>query len=98
MFDMTRNQFFLIGLVLFLLGVEFRLVERVELTGECTQFLFKQSSPPLASLTNGAQSAFGMTSPMIKKTIPIPDSVGWGLLCLGGVFILHSLMMRGPGG
>lgn len=98
MFDMTRNQYFLIGFVLCLLGGEFLFVDRVELTDECTRFLFKQSSPPLAALSSGTQSVFGMSSPPIKKTIPIPERAGWLLLCLGGVPMLHALVMRGPNG
>ena len=95
MLDMTRNQFFMIGMVLLLLGIEFRLVERVELTPECTQILFKQTSSQLAS---GASSLLGLGTPVVKKTIPIPDAVGWGLLCAGGVLVLHSWAMRKPEG
>jgi len=44
MMDLTRNQWFLIGLLLLLLGTQFRLVESVDLTPKLTAFLAERSS------------------------------------------------------
>ena len=97
MMDLTRNQFFLIGFVALLLGIEFRMVEAFELNAEFSQTLFKQGAAPVAAMNSASQTFGGSTAPVVKKTLRPPDFVGWSLLSLGGVLILHSWAMKKPG-
>jgi hypothetical protein len=97
MMDITRNQFFLVGLLLLLLGVQFRLIESIELTPELTQLLADRTSKPLASVSTAAQSLIPGDRTMVKRTVRPPEWLGWFLASIGGVLILHSLAMKKPG-
>jgi hypothetical protein len=97
MFDVNRSHFFLAGLVILFLGVEFRLVEKVTLTSEFTKFLAKQSDN--GAVMNVAATAHSAAGPALedmtfRKSVIPPDWVGWALVSLGAVLTLHSLAMK----
>ena len=94
--ELNRNQFFLAGLVILLLGLQFRAVESFTLNRECSQFIAARmpqkqaaSTNPFASLTSGA-------SPAPLRTISPPRWIGYALISVGAVLILHSLAMKRP--
>ena len=66
--EMNRNHYFLIGLVLLFLGLQFRLVDSMVLTPEFTQTLAKRSGHPLAALNSATQSMSQSDRPMARKT------------------------------
>jgi len=93
--EMNRNQFFFLGIVLLLLGLQFRIVSSYILTDDATRFLAERTG------ASNAQSAMvdlannlGETS---HKVIYPPDWLGWCLISVGSVLILHSFVLRGPG-
>lgn len=94
MMDITRNQWFLIGLVLLLLGIQFRLVESFELTAKLTTFLAQRSTNPVAAAALSAQSLAGAEQPIVKKRVRPPDWLGYSLFSCGAVLILHSWAMK----
>jgi hypothetical protein len=98
MMDITRNQYFYAGLVLLALGLQFRFVESFDLTPECTQLLAEEANPPVAAMGNATQSLIQPEKPLIKKNFRPPDWLGWSLLSMGSVLILHSWAMKKPGG
>lgn len=97
MFDLTRNQWFVIGMVLLLFGVQFRMVEAYTLTPEVTQTLEK-----IRSKTEGESPArtvfIAGAGDAVKKTVAPPDWIGWAAISIGAVIIMHSLTMRASGG
>ena len=95
--DINRNQVLLAGLVVLALGIQLLLVDSYVLTPEFTQFLAEKTDHPVAAV-NGATAAF-MTSgaPVAQKTVKPPEWIGWALLSLGSVLILHSMSMKKPG-
>lgn len=97
MMDITRNQYFFAGLVCLMLGAQFRLVESVEFTAEFTQFLAERTGHPLASVSATTQSLTPFDKPIIKKVVQPPDWLGWSLIAIGAVLILHSWAMKKPG-
>ncbi len=98
MMDITRNQFFYAGLVLLLLGIQFRMVESFDLNGELTRILAEQSGKPLAAVGNVAQALTQSEKPLVKaKNVRPPDWLGWSLASAGSVLILHSWAMKKPG-
>ena len=97
MMDISRNQYFFAGLVCLLLGIQFRMVEEVELTPEFTQFLAERTGHPLASVSAATQTLTQSEKPLIKKTIVPPDWLGFSLMSIGAVLVLHSWGMKKPG-
>jgi hypothetical protein len=96
--EITRNQYYLAGLVLFFLGIQFRMIETVELSPECTQFLAERTGHPLAAVSATTQSLTQTEKPTVKKTVRPPDWIGWSLLSIGTVLVLHSWAMQKPSG
>jgi hypothetical protein len=99
--DINRNQFMLIGVLLFLLGLQFRFVDTFVLNEPSTRFLAKRSaqaenstSPwklPLSMVANGQV-------PVQRTRIQPPRWLSYALLSVGAVLILHSIAMKKPGG
>jgi hypothetical protein len=98
MMDITRNQYFFAGLACLLIGIQFRMVDSVELTPEFTQFLAERTGHPLAAVNAATQSLTPSERPIAKKTVIPPDWLGFSLLSIGAVLILHSWAMKKPGG
>ncbi len=91
--EFNRNQFFMVGIFLLLLGVQFRIVDSVTLNEKTTRFLASHSS---SAATSGMAAILPTSS--VKKVIHPPTWLGWSLMSIGGVCILHSLAMKKPGG
>jgi hypothetical protein len=97
MMDISRNQFFFAGLLCLLLGMEFRMVDSFELTPKFTQFLAERTAHPIAGVSATTQAVTQSDQPMIKKTVQPADWIGWSLISLGSVLVLHSFGMKKPG-
>jgi hypothetical protein len=95
--DISRNQFFFAGILCIFMGVQFRLIDTVDLTPEFTQFLAERTAHPLAGVGAASQSLSQSDKPLIKKTIHPPDWIGWAFISIGAVLILHSWGMKKPG-
>ncbi len=95
--DITRNQYFLAGLLLVFLGVEFRAIESIQLTQEFTQFLARKTKHPAVATTDAVDSVLGTEIKVPAKTVTPPEWVGYSFLSLGAVLVLHSLAMQKPG-
>jgi hypothetical protein len=93
--ELNRNQYFFIGLVILLIGIQLRMVSSYTLTHEATKFLANRAQ---ASATDSALLAISSDmGAQHQKTIQPPEWIGWCLMSIGGVLILHSLAMRKPG-
>ncbi len=93
--DINRNQFFTAGLVILLLGLQFRVVDTVTLNPKFTRLMAETSGTTLVAAADPLLGATGTTSPM---TVRPPDWLGWSLLSLGSVLILHAMAMPKPAG
>ena len=92
--ELNRNQFFMIGVVVVLLGVQFRLIDSITLNEKTTQFLLAHSGSGAA----GGITSMLATAEVPKKVVHPPQWLGWSLMSIGAVCILHSLAMKKPGG
>ncbi len=93
--ELNRNQYFFVGIVLLLMGLQFRMVSSFTLTAEATRFLAERTQ---SSASDGALLAFSSNlGAGPQKVIQPPQSLGWCLMSCGGVLVLHSLAMRKPG-
>ncbi len=91
--EFNRNQFFMAGIFLLLLGLQFRMLDSVTLNEKTTRFLANHSS---STATSGMAAILPTSS--VKKVVHPPQWIGWSLMSIGGVCILHSLAMKKPGG
>jgi hypothetical protein len=98
--EMNRNHFLLIGLVVLFLGIQLRLVEDFVLNEPTSKFLAERMNkqPAVVQATMPNPMFSSPTPPIPLRTIKPPKFVGWILVSVGGVLVLHSLAMKKPGG
>lgn len=96
--ELNRNHYFVLGLVLLALGVQFRLVNTYVLTTEFTNYLAEQTDHPLASVNAATAAISSDNKPMtnFKHQFKPPEWLGWSLLSIGAVLVLHALSMPKP--
>ncbi len=103
--ELNRNQYLMIGIVVLLLGVQFRMVESFVLNAEASQAIAarmpkgdKESVDATAvpSYSQQAQIAPVPAAAAALRTITPPDWLGWCCISVGAVLVLHSLAMPRP--
>ena len=97
--ELNRNQYFFAGILILLIGLQLRAVSTYELNAEATKLL-AEKTPTTASATPAAIGFDGASQPAVlptsRKVIQPPNWLGWCLISVGAVLILHSLSMRKP--
>ncbi len=94
--ELNRNQYFFLGVVILLIGLQFRMVSSYILTDDATRFLAERTKRSEVSATMVSFSSDMGTLP--NKVINPPEWLGWCLISVGSVLVLHSLAMKKPGG
>jgi hypothetical protein len=92
--DLNRNQFFFIGLMVLLIGLQVRYVSAYVLNPETTKFLADRTGQ--SSTTTSMLTMFG-TATGARKVVQPPEWLSWCMLSIGAVLCLHSLAMPKPG-
>lgn len=92
--EFNRNQFFLVGVFVLLLGIQFRMVDTITLNDKASKFLAARA----ASSATTTLASLMPTGGVPKQTLHPPQWLGWALISVGAVCILHSLGMQKPGG
>jgi hypothetical protein len=91
--EISRNQFFMAGLVLLLLGIQFRAVEAVEVKEQFAKFMAERTGHPLAAVSTQTPLLAPLGNAAINRVVYPPEWIGWMFLSLGSVLVLHSLAM-----
>ncbi|MCS7304041.1 MAG: hypothetical protein NZ602_02890 [Thermoguttaceae bacterium] len=94
--DLNRNQFFLLGVLLVLLGGQFRLIDTVVLTPEAAKLLIGEPRPAPTASFSLPPLLPGQRSTNNHRTIRPPEWLGYALLSIGAVLILHAMAMPKP--
>lgn len=90
--ELNRNHYFMAGVVLLLLGIQLRMIDAFVLNESTTRFLTQRAGGAAAAAILPA------IGPAPRKTVRPPDWLGWALMSVGSVLVLHALAMKGPGG
>ncbi|MBX9788855.1 MAG: hypothetical protein K2Y37_08050 [Pirellulales bacterium] len=94
--EINRHQWFMIGLIVLALGLQFRLVESYTLSQRSTQFLAERAGKPVDKTVLGMRTMLPSAGPQVRKVVRPPDWLGWALVSTGAVLVLHSLAMPRP--
>jgi hypothetical protein len=89
--SMYRNRYFLAGVLLILLGIQFRMVHSFVLNEQATRVLARVSkSTPVAD--NSSMTSFWMNVyPNPKKRVELPRWIGLAMIATGVVISCHAL-------
>ena len=83
----NRHQLLMAGLIVLLLGTQFRLVQTYVFADTASPYI-----EPLLTLQNESTSQLQQALPLARQyVLHIPDWMGWLLLSIGGALVLHSL-------
>jgi hypothetical protein len=93
-----RHHYFLLGLVLLFLGIQFRLVESFVMNAPASEFVSKRMGDEKEQATLGIASLFSPAASTPLRKVTPPQWLGWVLLSLGSVLVLHALAMPKPSG
>ena len=85
----NRQHLLLAGLLLFLLGVQFRLVESFTLNERSSRFVAAQLGD------SGARQSLAWQGMPLRKVVEPPRWLGLALMSVGAVLTAKSLSMRG---
>lgn len=96
--EFNRYHYFIVGLIVLLVGIQLRLVESYLLNEETTRWLMQQSNDPAVQVAKTATELLPAAAGGPRKTVVPPDWLGWALISIGSVLVLHSLALPKPGG
>jgi hypothetical protein len=89
--EFNRNHYFLAGLVILMMGIQMRTVDSFVLSSDTTKFLAARIPSARGATFVNATGGAGA-----RKTLRPPEWLGWSMLSIGSVLILHSLAMPKP--
>lgn len=95
--EFNRNQYFMVGTVLLLLGIQFRFIDSVVLNEKSSRFIAQKMGNRTEATAAQVLNTTGLGAATPRKTIKPPQWIGWALIAGGAVLILHSLALRRPG-
>ena len=91
--EISRNQYFMAGLVLLLLGIQFRAIESVELKEQFAKFMAEKTGHPLVAVSAQTPLLAPLGTAAVNQAFYPPEWLGWMFVSIGSVLILHSLAM-----
>jgi hypothetical protein len=94
--EINRNQYFLIGLIVLFLGLQFRVVETYVLNEKTSTFLAQRLK--LVASSDSSEGFLPAAGPAPLRTVAPPTWLGYAFISVSAVLILHSLAMKKPGG
>ncbi len=91
--EFDRNRYFMLGIILFLLGMQFRMIDSFVLNESSTRALHRFAKRSQMVSNDHATAMYMSVAPSPKKTVVPPPWFGWVLLTVGGVICLHAMVL-----
>ena len=95
--EINRNQYFMGGVVLLLLGIQFRMVDTFVLNDKTKEFVVaKMAAQEDSEQAAPTENAAAFLGPLASGKFQPPPWLGWSFISVGAVMILHALAMPKP--
>jgi hypothetical protein len=101
MMELNRNQYFMAGVLVLLLGIQFRTVDTFVLNERSTQIIAQRMNAwkqPQVASAGSFPAMIAASGPIANHRLKPPKWLGWCLISIGSVLVLHSLSLKKPGG
>ncbi len=95
--EFNRNHYFIAGLVVLFFGIQLRFVESFVLNEQVTRAVAQQAGQ-MTAVGSRTSPLFPAVGPAPRKVVRPPVWVGYALMSVGSVLILHALAMTKPSG
>lgn len=89
--SLYRNRYFLSGVLLILLGLQFRRVESFVLNEQSTRVVAKITKTPIVDNSTTLGSFLEPVTPAMQKKVTPPRWLGLSMIAVGCVIAFHSL-------
>ena len=97
--SITRNRYFLAGILLVLLGIQFRMIDSFVLKESATKMLARfNKTTPVADNSGGMSSMLRQYYPKPVNRIQPPRWLGLAMITFGAVISCHALVIPRQGG
>ena len=93
---LKRNHYLMLGIFFLLVGLQFRLIERVVLNPESTLFLAHHVGTKTDATTTRVLHAAGFEPALPRKEFESPRWCGWAFFAFGSVLVFRSIMVPRP--
>ncbi len=94
--EINRNQWMMIGLVVLALGIQFRMVNSFVLNEKTAELIAKKLKKA-DSVATAFVPSFQTAPPSTRREVKPPRWLGFMMISVGAVLVLHSLAMPRPG-
>lgn len=91
--SLYRNRYFLSGILLILLGLQFRRVESFVLNERSTRFVARMTNTPLVDSSTTFGQIFEPVTPAPRKRVTPPRWLGLSMIAFGCVITFHSFVI-----
>jgi len=95
--EINRNQWMMMGLVILAMGVQFRMVDSFVLNEKTTEIIAKRLHKNDMVANTFMMPALDLPAPPSQRVIKPPRWLGFMMISVGAVLMLHSLAMPKPG-
>ncbi len=95
--EFNRNTFFLVGLVLLFVGLQFRMLDSVVLNEPSSRFIAEKFASKTERTTGRFFQMTGIGDATPRQVVKPPKWIAWCLIAVGTVGILHALALRRAG-
>ena len=89
--SLYRNRYFLLGILLILLGIQFRMVDSFVLNERATRALARITKSQTVADNSGMNALMTFVYPKPMKRVQPPRWLGLALIAVGSVVSLHAL-------
>jgi hypothetical protein len=96
--DLNRDHYMIVGVVLLLVGVQFRYVDTYVLNEKASEFIAARQSDEQGLVAQQTFAWFPASTTTRLRDWRPPSWLGWAGISIGAVLILHSLALKKPEG
>ena len=88
---MSRDFTCFLGILVILIGIQLFMTEKVFLTSQFTRALAERNDPSITRKTWFYEAVFGEPAKIPEKEVPIPEWLGYVVLCGGGMVLFQGV-------